>query len=60
METETFCPDCGSLLPGDCSEGCADDVEGFDSLVDKLQALRGMDREEAEKLAEDILEEDSA
>lgn len=57
-----YCPDCGAELPGDCSEGCADEVspESFDSLVDKLMNLRGMDKEEAEKLAEDILSEDAA
>ena len=59
-----YCETCGAELPGDCSQGCADEInpagrEGFDSLVDLLMA-RGYDRDEAEARAVDIMENDAA
>jgi hypothetical protein len=35
-------------------------VEGFDALVDRLMALNGYERDEAEAVAENILMDDAA
>ena len=51
-----YCVYCHAERPDDSQCSC----QSFDGLVDKLMALRGLARDEAETLAEDILEDDAA
>ena len=52
----TYCPACWAEKPDDSPCSC----QSFDAMVDKLMALRGLERDEAEELAEDMLEDDAA
>ncbi len=60
----TYCPDCWCVDPnGECT--CTEDEfpsgrEGFDGIVDRLMFEHGLDRDEAELRAEQILTEDAA
>jgi len=60
-----YCPDCGAVSPDGLCEDCGDEThpagrEGFDGIVDRLMFEHGLDREDAELRAEQILTEDAA
>ncbi len=61
-----YCRDCGAVSPdGLCDECLVEQQhpagrEGFDGIVDRLMFEHGLDRDEAEVRAEQILQDDAA
>jgi len=60
-----YCTDCGAVSPAELCDACFIEQqpagrEGFDGIVDRLMYEHGLDREEAELRAEQILTEDAA